>query len=272
MLLVEMGARNMTVWYYAVGQEREGPVDQDKIEKLIVGGVIGRDAYIWRKGMADWQVVADHPDFAAFFRVPTPVSAPPALPPTHAPVTRAEPATGAAQLAYAPRLRPWPRIWARMLDNMLLWPFLEVGSRAAMITFAPYADALQTLGYSALFGLAAMFASAVLLATSMTLFGTTPGKALVGVLVPVPAGGSAFSFYLAREFKVLFFAYALGIPLAFIVTFIIQYLRLASGRPAMYDEYKPPVIANPGKLRLTVAIILVVIVFVFAVLVKAALR
>lgn len=89
MLLVEMGARNMTVWYYAVGQEREGPVDQDKIEKLIVGGVIGRDAYIWRKGMADWQVVADHPDFAAFFRVPTPVSAPPALPPTHAPVTRA---------------------------------------------------------------------------------------------------------------------------------------------------------------------------------------
>ncbi len=63
------GARNMTVWYYAVGQEREGPVDQDKIEKLIVGGVIGRDAYIWREGMADWQVVADHPDFCRVFFV-----------------------------------------------------------------------------------------------------------------------------------------------------------------------------------------------------------
>lgn len=262
----------MTVWYYAVGQTREGPVGQDKVEELIADGVIGRDAYVWREGMADWKVVADQPDFARFFHALAPVSAPPTLPSTHAAVRGAAPATSAAQMSSAPRLRPWPRFWARMLDNMLLWPFLEVGSRAAMISFAPYADALQMLGYSVLFGLAAMFASAVLLATSMTLFGTTPGKAVVGVLVPVPAGGSAFSFYLAREFKVLFFAYALGIPLAFIVTFIIQYLRLSSGRPTMYDEDNPPVIADPGKLRLAVAIVLVFVAFLFAVLVKAALR
>lgn len=266
------GHENMTGWYYAVGQEREGPVDRDKIEVLIANGVIGRDAYIWREGMADWQIIAEHPEFAGFFRAPEPVSVPPAFPSTNAPVAHAAAAPAAAQVSSAPRLRPWPRFWARILDDMLLWPFLDIGSRVALISFAPYAGSLQLFGYSVLFGVVAMLASAVLLATSMTLFGNTPGKAVVGVRVPVPAGAGAFSFYLARELKVLVFAYALGIPLAFIVTFIIQYLRLASGRPTMYDEGKPQVVADPGKLRLTVAIILVFVAFIFVVLVRAAMR
>ena len=42
-------------WYYAVGDQRHGPVEQAEFEKLVSDGTIKGDTLIWRAGMAEWQ-------------------------------------------------------------------------------------------------------------------------------------------------------------------------------------------------------------------------
>jgi hypothetical protein len=45
-------------WYYAIGNERHGPVDDAALDRLIATGVVTPDTLVWRAGMADWQPLA----------------------------------------------------------------------------------------------------------------------------------------------------------------------------------------------------------------------
>ena len=55
----------MNQWYYAVNQERKGPVDDAAMSDLVGNGVITPDTLVWRQGLTEWQpygnvsVVAD---------------------------------------------------------------------------------------------------------------------------------------------------------------------------------------------------------------------
>jgi hypothetical protein len=42
-------------WYYALGGQQQGPVDDAQFEALIAAGTLGPDTLIWREGMANWQ-------------------------------------------------------------------------------------------------------------------------------------------------------------------------------------------------------------------------
>jgi hypothetical protein len=42
-------------WYYALGNERQGPVEDAELDRLIASGVVTNDTLVWRAGMADWQ-------------------------------------------------------------------------------------------------------------------------------------------------------------------------------------------------------------------------
>ncbi len=42
-------------WYYAVGDQRQGPVEQAEFERLVSSGTIKSDTLVWRQGMAEWQ-------------------------------------------------------------------------------------------------------------------------------------------------------------------------------------------------------------------------
>jgi hypothetical protein len=42
-------------WYYAIGNERQGPVDDATLDRLIAAGTVTPDTLVWRAGMADWQ-------------------------------------------------------------------------------------------------------------------------------------------------------------------------------------------------------------------------
>jgi uncharacterized RDD family membrane protein YckC len=42
-------------WYYAVGDQRQGPVEQAEFERLVATGIIRDDTLVWRQGMAQWQ-------------------------------------------------------------------------------------------------------------------------------------------------------------------------------------------------------------------------
>lgn len=42
-------------WYYAVGQQQQGPVTEEQLQALAKDGVVTGDTMVWREGMADWQ-------------------------------------------------------------------------------------------------------------------------------------------------------------------------------------------------------------------------
>jgi uncharacterized RDD family membrane protein YckC len=43
-------------WNYLEGNEQRGPVTEADFEALIRSGKIGNDTYVWREGMAEWQL------------------------------------------------------------------------------------------------------------------------------------------------------------------------------------------------------------------------
>lgn len=250
------GGAIMTIWYYAVGQDRKGPLGEDEFREMIDRGEITSETYVWQKGMDGWQAAGDHPDLANSFAVPPPLPTPPS--PAKLPRPAFQPAE--AKPGVVLTSRPWPRFWARLFDNLLFVPLLGFGIGFWSAMYAPGFYLELVAMNEVLFGLLLMPLVALVLAISMILTGSTPGKAIVGVRVPVPPGASRAAFYLAREFKVWFAGLGLGIPLVALFTQVAQYRRLAAGRPASYDEgSNPAVFANPGKLRLGVAIALLAV-------------
>ena len=50
-------------WYFARGQKQEGPVAEGEIRRLLAQGSIDTRTLVWREGMANWQPLADLPEF-----------------------------------------------------------------------------------------------------------------------------------------------------------------------------------------------------------------
>jgi predicted Zn finger-like uncharacterized protein len=45
------------LWYYALGQDRQGPVSREELGNLITAGTVSRNTYVWCEGMEDWSLV-----------------------------------------------------------------------------------------------------------------------------------------------------------------------------------------------------------------------
>jgi len=41
-------------WYYAVGQDRQGPVADEEFNQLVQQGTVTNETLVWQEGMADW--------------------------------------------------------------------------------------------------------------------------------------------------------------------------------------------------------------------------
>lgn len=42
-------------WYYAINNERKGPVTSEQLAKLVAEGTVDGETKVWRQGMPDWQ-------------------------------------------------------------------------------------------------------------------------------------------------------------------------------------------------------------------------
>jgi hypothetical protein len=65
-------------WYYAIGNERQGPVDDATLDRLIASGTVTGETLVWRAGMADWQPLAQARPSAP--RPAAPIPPPPSTP------------------------------------------------------------------------------------------------------------------------------------------------------------------------------------------------
>src|SRR5258707_53772 len=46
-------------WYYAIGSDRKGPVNEAEFQRLAQQGVITATTLVWREGMTAWQPHGD---------------------------------------------------------------------------------------------------------------------------------------------------------------------------------------------------------------------
>lgn len=49
----------MVNWYYVVGSERVGPVDEQSLKQLFLKDEINLDSYVWKKGFQNWERLKD---------------------------------------------------------------------------------------------------------------------------------------------------------------------------------------------------------------------
>jgi len=129
--------------------------------------------------------------------------------------------------------RPWQRLWARVFD-LVLWTFLVVAALSfteeGLITLIrnPY----LAIGVNLLYLLAE--------AALITVFGTTPGKALLGLHV-VPQAAGATGIPLGVSLRRTFLVYTLGSALLVNVyitaaAWIFHYISLMKHRMSFWDR------------------------------------
>jgi hypothetical protein len=71
-------------WFYAVGGQQHGPVDDGQLDALAAAGTITQDSLVWREGLANWQPLRQARPVAG--------AAPPVMaPPVTAPAVAAQP-------------------------------------------------------------------------------------------------------------------------------------------------------------------------------------
>ncbi len=59
-------------WYWAEGEQRNGPVAGSAIAKLVASGKLGSDDLIWKQGMANWIEVKRVPALMKYIQSPQP--------------------------------------------------------------------------------------------------------------------------------------------------------------------------------------------------------
>lgn len=252
----------MVQWYYAVGQDQKGPFERDDFVQLIKSGQVGRYTLVWHSGMDIWKKAGEHPDLLSEF------IAPPPLPPLEHSLDAAEKEPSPV-VPRGLKSRPWPRFWARYIDNLLVGPLLAFGFGLWALLYAPDFYLAMTSLPSATLGLLLLPLVGLFLALCMTVTGTTIGKAIIGVKVQVPNGRNRLGFFLAREMQAWISGLGLGVPFIAVFTAVRQYRRLSSGLCASYDV-GTAVVSDPTRARLTTGVLLGLALFVGNVVIQAA--
>ena len=97
-VLVQCKQNTVADWYYIGHYGQLGPLTREQVDELIEGGVITRETYVWRSGLAQWQYAEGVTELGESFRRADPYMSPPPPPmPTMAPPSLS---TGSFQSSY----------------------------------------------------------------------------------------------------------------------------------------------------------------------------
>jgi uncharacterized RDD family membrane protein YckC len=172
-------------WYYAVGDEKLGPLAQQQFDRAVADGVISGETLVWRKGMSEWQPLSEVQAGKLSLKV---------------------------QLKYA----GWGgRIVAKFIDLIFMLALAGMVEGLSRKLFpAAYAspDAFNPV-FMATMALN-MFLGVFYITWFVGKFGATPGKMAVKLKIVKPSGarlsyGQAFGRY-CGEFIVVFLTVMLG--------------------------------------------------------------
>lgn len=62
------------IWYLWTANGQERPYTHDELGAWYEGGHINGEWYVWREGLAEWQLIKDTPELVALLTAPAPPS------------------------------------------------------------------------------------------------------------------------------------------------------------------------------------------------------
>jgi uncharacterized RDD family membrane protein YckC len=233
-------------WWYSSGDSRKGPISLEALRRLLLDGKVSESTLVWKEGQEKWAPLSEIPDLHQVLK-----AIPPELP---------QP-TAREQLLALPFAGPWHRFFARMID---LWVFGLCVATVVVFALSAYSPAFglwfQRPSSGTALGLLLLPLILVAETGVVAIFGTTLGKAVLGVTVMTVAGQRITAAqYLKRQLGVYWYGLGLGFPFVTLFTMARQHGRLKANQQATYDQGKFDVkVRKPGLFRALFAATLLV--------------
>ncbi|MBA8881691.1 RDD family protein [Phyllobacterium myrsinacearum] len=229
------------MWHFVENEAPVGPVSEQEMIDRIRDGRIKPSTLVWSEGAVGWEPADTVEAFNRVFRV-----TPPPLPSA---TKEPPPVVASATVKEEPRVSlrpeppvievqgsPWSRFAARGLDQVI-WsiPMIFVLLMIVAITHSQTFIKLLDNRVAAILMSLPIFG--LFNALSMSIFGNTLGKALMGVVVKAKDGArEGFLFYLIRELNVLVVGFGFGIPFVSLFTQLYQHSQVKTKGQASYDK------------------------------------
>lgn len=244
-------------WWYADGDSRKGPVDMNTLRQLLLEQMVSQATLVWKEGRESWAPLGEVPELKQVAQ-----EVPPELPKS------ASAHQALSNLAQAGAGR---RFWARIIDLWLIaLPTSFAASFALSSVSLSFGLWIQQPGSEYAFGWLVLPLVLLIEAGIYALFGSTPGKAILGVSVTsMDSRRLTGAEYLRRQLGVYWYGLGTGFPLVPLFTMARQYSHLKAGRSAGYDEGRFRVTAR--KLNV-LRVVLAVFIMVGLLLVNTVLR
>ncbi|MDF1815490.1 MAG: RDD family protein [Verrucomicrobiales bacterium] len=254
-------------YYVALSGEKVGPLTQFKLVEMLRDGEVSADQKVWHRGMDGWLPISEVPSLKPVVkrlgdREDEKDADPPPLP---------DPVVSKKRVAVATEVRPLTRFWARYFDYTIVAVLVVIFSDFEMPPIDPELSIADLITrYEEIFrsgelrALAEMQFYALLMwhvieGIMISVFGTTPGKALFGIHV-VTGGGSKVPVLIGIYRSFLVYILGLGLfyfPLITFVTMALSFFRLLSHGICPWDQLLKLRVKHPplsfGRILLAVA-------------------
>ncbi|MCB1109931.1 MAG: RDD family protein [Chlamydiia bacterium] len=205
------------VWYYMVGEEKEGPVSHNELQRMLDSGEVDSSTRVWTQSQQEWLPISEveHFNMTTLDEAPT------------IEIEKKVSYSRETDKDYI-RTRPWIRFWARMLDYSL---FIIV-----LAFFIGYFHIGLGI-FSSYTGMVAIFLWVFVEAFLLSTVGTTPGKWLLRVSVRSENHQKlSFSAALSRSFSVWWLGMGAGLPIISLITMIVAAVKLNSSGMTSWDR------------------------------------
>jgi hypothetical protein len=212
-------------WYFVRDGARDGPRSPEEMAALFSGGVLGPETPVWTRGMENWGMASELPEFQDALRAgesPLPLPGTPAV----------AIGQGGANIEDAgnPALYPWRRWSARLVDFgcfcLAFGVFIEVSAPGTLT------NANEVVLNAIMLALWVPVEAMVL-----STFGTTPGKRMLGIRVANPDGTQlGLGQALNRSFQVWVMGFGIGIPVLLLITLMYGYFVLNRDGATPWDR------------------------------------
>lgn len=266
-------------FFVSVAGEKRGPLTIFAVGDLLRDGTLTTDSLAWHRGMDGWKPIREVPALESVLpeeerEKPAPPPEKREEPPLPPPLPGADGTATAERvsgsLAYATGgARPFLRFWARMFDYLVVstivvvvsgFRFPEPGEGEAMADwFARYLELTRSEEFLALAKaqFVAMVAWHLLEAFLIHYFGTTPGKALLGIRVAGQDGKrTTVGRSLLRSFLVYVFGMGLHLGVLPLIGMTFSFFRLVATGGCLWDQQLRLRVetCRLGPVRITLAI------------------
>ncbi|MDP4083316.1 MAG: RDD family protein [Bacillota bacterium] len=214
------------VWFYIKKGQQQGPIGVFELQKLFEQGILSGETYLWSKDMKCWQMAKILEPFCCYCTEPT---------------VNHEAHLSTLQEYTFPKGRPLVRFIARMFDLSIFTLFF--------VTFISiFSPELITHSSKILLFILNLVIWVFMEPIILTIFGNTPGKALLNTKIRT-VNGEFIDFFTAFKRSIFIIAAGMGfgIPILNFFTFLFSYFDLKGNGISTWD-HKNGTIVLYGKI------------------------